>query len=271
MRLVWLTDIHLNFVSAARKDRMFDEICDAKPDAVLLGGDIAEADSFAGCLKEMAERIGVPVYFVLGNHDYYRGSIEDVRRVARELTRDCDLLHWLPDVGAVPITEDVSLVGHGGWGDGRTGSFLDSEIMLNDYFLIRELREANGAGRVLTPSLLDKLNALGDEAAEYFRTVLPSALERSREVFVLMHVPPFLEACWHDGKLSDANWSPHFTCKAAGDALLELSEQFPECRVTVLCGHTHSEGEAVVGENLQVLTGRAEYGAPGLQRVFDVE
>ena len=135
----------------------------------------------------MAERTAVPIYFVLGNHDDYRGSIGEVRRVAGELTRDCELLNWLPVAGAVSLSENVSLVGHGGWGDGRIGSFLDSDVVLNDSLLIQELRDANAVEgtlnrsgisnrTVLTPGLLDLLHALGDKAAEHFRTAAESVI-----------------------------------------------------------------------------------------------
>lgn len=35
------------------------------------------------------------------------------------------------------------------------------------------------------------------------------------------HVPPFREASWHQGRISDDDWLPHFTCKAVGDVLRE--------------------------------------------------
>ena len=38
-----------------------------------------EADSVAQLLTEMATAFEVPLYFVLGNHDFYRGSIAGVR------------------------------------------------------------------------------------------------------------------------------------------------------------------------------------------------
>jgi hypothetical protein len=45
----------------------------------------------------------------------------------------------------------------------------------------------------------------------------------------------------------------------------------PDRRMTVLCGHTHSPGEAQILPNLQVLTGGAVYGAPTVQRIFEVQ
>ncbi len=45
----------------------------------------------------------------------------------------------------------------------------------------------------------------------------------------------------------------------------------PQSRLLVLCGHTHGQGEVQITENIQVLTGEAEYGNPVIQRVFDIE
>jgi 3',5'-cyclic-AMP phosphodiesterase len=80
----------------------------------------------------------------------------------------------------------------------------------------------------------------------HFRTVLPEAQRQFHHIFVLSHDPPFREACWHEGQISDENW------------------------LTVLCGHSHSAGEAQVLPNPHVLTGGAIYGKPMIQRVMEV-
>ena len=78
-RLAWLTDIHLNFVPESRLDALCRAIRDAGADAVLLGGDIGEAPDVEDYLEDLDARLGLPIYFVLGNHDYYRGAIARVR------------------------------------------------------------------------------------------------------------------------------------------------------------------------------------------------
>jgi len=279
-RIAWLTDLHLNFAGEDAVPRLATAIEECGPDAIVIGGDTGEAPSFATYLQGLAERLARPIYFVLGNHDYYYGSIHEVRERARRLSRGNEHLHWLPDVGAVPLTETAALVGHGGWADGRCGSFHDSEVLLNDYLLIRELRNAveldrdRAEGPVTSCGdlhrLLSRLNALGDEAADHFRRVLPDVLERYSSVYVVTHVPPFREACWHEGLVSDKQWLPHFTCQAVGEVLREFMEGRLQCRMTVLCGHTHSPGRARLLPNLEVFTGGAEYGKPAVQRVLEV-
>jgi hypothetical protein len=104
---------------------------------------------------------------------------------------------------------------------------------------------------------LEKLNALGDEAAASVARVLPEALDRFESVVFLTHVPPFEAACRHEGRISDKDWLPHFTCKAVGDVLVRRMRERPDRRLTVLCGHTHGNGVARILPNLEVRTGGA--------------
>jgi 3',5'-cyclic AMP phosphodiesterase CpdA len=264
-RLVWVTDIHLNFVSVTEVEEFCHRIASERPDAVLVGGDIAEAPDVADYLRLLANRIERPVYFVLGNHDFYFGSIANVRSSAAELTRQSEWLRYLPSCGVVELTENSCLIGHDAWGDGLIGDYAGSRVMLNDYLLIEELTGLDQETR------LRKLNALGAEAADYLGSLLPDALARYRNVLALLHVPPFREACWHEGRISDEDWLPHFTCKAVGDLLRDAMRARPDRQMRVLCGHTHGAGEARILPNLDVKTGGAEYGRPGLQELLIVQ
>ncbi len=263
-RVAWLTDIHLNFLGTQQIEAFLDSVLDYKPDALIIGGDTGEARSIVTFLQRIASHIKKPVYFVLGNHDFYFSSISQVRPAVELLSQTSPHLHWLSAAGVIELAPDTALVGHGGWSDGRCGDYEGSTVVLTDYVVIGELGGLNKFER------LQKLNALGDEAAAHLRRVLPGALEKYPRVFVATHSPPFKEACWHQGKISDDDFLPHFVCQAMGDALLEIVPQYPDSDVTVLCGHTHGEGRAQVLDNLLVLTGGAEYGAPKVQQVFEV-
>ena len=267
LRVAWLTDIHLNFLSYEGRYAFYTKVKAESPDAVLIGGDIGEATSLGILLPEVAAALKLPVYFVLGNHDFYRGSIEGVRAMVARECRSAPSrrwLHWLPMEGVVELTHTSALIGHDGWADGRLSDFWRSRVELNDHVLIRDLAD------LPKPRLFEQLNALGDKAAAYLEEQSRLALVRYRNIYVLTHVPPFREACWHDGHVSDDNWLPHFACKSAGERLAAVMRDHPQSRMTVLCGHTHSPGVAEIAENLTVLTGSAQYGNPVVQRVFDL-
>ncbi|MDB5313919.1 MAG: Calcineurin-like phosphoesterase [Gemmataceae bacterium] len=264
MKLVWLTDIHLNFLDATHVEEFFREVAEVPSDAILLSGDIGVAHEVALHLNALDTAVQRPVYFVLGNHDFYRDSIAGVLATVETLCSACPNLHWLPKDGVVPLTADTCLVGHDGWADGRYGDYWNSPIELNDWEMIEEFTHFGKKGR------LDKLHALGDEAAAHIRLVLPDALARFRHAIVVTHVPPFREAGWHAGQISDDNRLPHFTCKAIGDVLAEAMRAHPDRQMTVLCGHTHGAGEAEILPNLRVSTGGAVYGEPKVQRVIEV-
>jgi hypothetical protein len=116
------------------------------------------------------------------------------------------------------------LVGHSSWADGGFGDYEHSQVELNDYHLIREFV---GLDRQQRLSLMQDLAA---QAAEHVRRVLPDALQHYEHVIFLTHVPPFREACWHEGNISGDEWLPHFACKAVGEALLEIMADYPAAK-----------------------------------------
>jgi 3',5'-cyclic AMP phosphodiesterase CpdA len=219
-------------------------------------------------MEDLLER---PIYFVLGNHDFYRGSIAETRRRVAEAASRSRCLRYLTELGVVELSPTTALVGHDGWADGRCGDWQNTDVMLNDFFLIQEVHKLDWGFRLDKLALLPLLNALGDQAAAHFRATLEKAAAEYAQVIAVTHVPPFDEAAWHMGRHSDANWLPFFASQAAGDAMREVMAAHPNSQLLVLCGHTHSSGEVAVGNNIRVLTGGARYEHPEIQRIFEIE
>ena len=263
-RVAWVTDIHLNFVQPGVFDGFCRAVRAANPDLVLVGGDIGEAPTVEEYLGMLQDELQRPIYLVLGNHDFYRGSISEVRAAVKRRCARSAWLRWLPQEGAVEITAETGLVGHDSWADGRLGRGIHSSVAMNDFRLIRELANLPAEERFA------RLGAFGDEAAAYFRDLLPRAFDRFRRVILLTHVPPFREASWYNGGYCDDDHLPHFTCKVVGDELLELMRERRDRDLTVLCGHTHGSGFTQVLPNLRVRTGGATYGQPAVQEILTV-
>ena len=160
-RLAWATDIHLNFLSASALTAFCETLAQTPAGAFVVTGDIAEAPSLERILRTMANAVERPFYFVLGNHDAYRGSIADVRARTRALCAESRWLRWLPTASIVELSPTTALVGTDGWADGRLGDYHQSPVMLNDFALIQELAFLGKRAR------LRVLKRLGDEAAAY--------------------------------------------------------------------------------------------------------
>lgn len=252
-----LTDVHLNFLDGPARARFAADVAATDTTGVLVTGDIAEADTFGPMLEELAAAARRPVWFVLGNHDFYGGSIDEVRARARALTA----AQWLPAAGVVRLSDDIALVGHDGWGDARLGNVAYTRVELTDFRAIRDLEGLRRSRRHAV------LRRLGDESAAALRELVASALGVARHVIVAIHVPPFRDSCWHEGAISDDDWLPYFTCAAAGEVLRDAMAARPDARMTVYCGHTHGDGEVDILPNLRVVTGAAEYGAPTVRPI----
>ncbi len=230
----------------------------ARLDGCLLTGDISEADDVAWQIKQLSLEFDCPLFFVLGNHDFYRGRIERVREQVRQVCAHDTHLHYLTGAAPIRLSDEWVLCGDDGWADARVGSYFNSSVRMNDFRLIEDLSELDDQSRFRF------LRRQGAAAAWRLSRQLKVAADMCRRILVMTHVPPFRESCWYDGRHSDDNWAPFFICHSMGWVLKRFCRSHPQHEVLVLCGHTHHAGHSSIAENLTVWTGAAEYGVPKL-------
>lgn len=236
----------------------------ARLDGCLLTGDISEADDVAWQLKQLSFELACPLYFVLGNHDFYHGRIERVREQVRGICAHDSRLHYLTGGAPIRVADQWVLCGDDGWADARQGDYFHSSVRMNDFRLIEDLVELDEVSRYRF------LRKQGAAAAWRLSNQLKIAAGMARRILVATHVPPFRESCWYDGRHSDDNWAPFFICHSLGWALKRFCQSHPQHEVLVLCGHTHHAGRSRIAENLTVWTGAAEYGVPSLCALLDL-
>lgn len=273
--LIWTTDIHLNFLKHWHAGNFGRRVAEAYPEAdtMVVTGDIAESKSIVRLLTEFQEGLGKKILFLLGNHDYYGDSIDNTHAKIAALNNPN--LVWLDQTEPL-VFEDFALVGAYAWYDGLNGVPQKTPIILHDFDSVAEFRRIfNEVEWMLLARsgsrnpLLKTLRTYAKESVNKLRPKLEQALQLKNNVIVATHVAPFEGAAWHQGKISNPDWQPWFSCQHMGDMLLEVAEAHPDRKILVLCGHSHSPGVYRPMENLLVLTGESEYRDPRVSGIID--
>lgn len=263
VKLTWVTDPHLNFVGLPAREAWLGAVRATASDCLLISGDIAEAESLVWELRRLADEVLQPIYFVLGNHDFYGGQIEQVRARCAELRRFDERLVYLGSAEPQPLSDGWVLVGEDGWGDASDGDPVGSLVQLNDFHQIVDFQRLSSSERIT------KLRQLGGQAAERLEMQLVRAAEQGEALLVLTHVPPIRSACLYRGEPADDHWAPFFVGHQVGQLLRRFAGQHPEHRIVVLCGHSHHVAKCQLEKNLWVLTGAAQYGLPAVAGSWD--
>ena len=260
VEFLWGTDLHLDFLKTDDYVRDWaEENFSQYHDAVVLTGDTSLAPLLVHHLKIIRECSGKKVYFVLGNHDAWDGSIEKLRVELENQSLKDEGIVWLGSEQFVPVGNYSALVGHDGWYDALNGDYKNSRFAMNDWFRIREFVN-------LKCDLVDYCRKLASQSSLHVGNACKSAISAGRKnIVVATHFPPFAEACFHKENPTEETVLPWYSSKTMGDTLLKLSKEHPDVKFTVVCGHTHSYADVSISENLRVVVGGAVYGLP---RIF---
>jgi len=232
LKLVWATDIDLNFVSVATAAAWCRSVEQLQAGAVLISGDIAEAPTLlAGCASW---RIGSAPRSIS-----WPATTITIGAALRPFaqTWPTSRPRQIGSAGSTrwsgALTEQTGLIGHGGWADGRKrGSRTvhpDDERPRPDprFPRVESVRACADYWR--------------DWATRRQSTSVGCCRWRSiglSNTLLLTHVPPFPEAAWHEGHPGMPMGCRTSPARLFGDGLLDLMRDRPDRRLTVLCGHT---------------------------------
>ena len=267
--LVWFTDIHLNFLDQARGIlEFYNQIHELNPNFLLICGDIAEGDTVHKYIENLGRKFPeLSIFFVLGNHDFYSKSFKQVSSNIKQVCSEYNNLNWLNDCEVVELSQSSALIGHDGWYDGAFGNYSASNVTLADFDFIQEFIDLNKTDR------LNLMKNMASDATGEIRRKLKNALERYDNIIIGTHVPPFRESCYYNGKISNDDYLPFFTCKMMGEMLLDVMKSYFNSykQVTVLCGHSHENSIYKPLENLKVICGGAKYGVTIKQKPIRIQ
>lgn len=278
MKYAWLTDIHLNFLDFNERMAFYQTIKDANVDGVFITGDIGESTSVDSFLIELSS-IDIQIYFVLGNHDYYNGSILNTRNT---MFYGDEIIYLPHSMAGEMLNDQVYIVGQDCWADGRNGNYAKSHVILNDSKYIQELADArkideiemfcdNGSFKLRYRHVLKKMQELADADAQALENQINKAIEYNpMKIIILMHVPPFPENAYYNGEMSDDNHLPFFSSKVTGDMLMRVCGAHPDIKFEGYCGHSHGASVYQPLPNLIVKCGEAQYGKPIIQEIIEI-
>ncbi len=266
-KIAWATDTHLDFIDGESLLRFAAHLVEHDPAGVILTGDISNSKQLIYHLSVIERVVQRPIYFVLGNHDYFGSDIVGVRKAVHELINVSQMLKYLSDVPYVPLSSKTALLGHDCWYDAAVGNVLGSTAKMNDWFLIREFGQ-NDSGNLRQYAAVAK--KLAHEGAVHVMTGIKAAVRYYSNIVIATHFPPFLSAYPKENRINDPNLLPWYTSKVLGDVLLDAARTYKNVNFTVLCGHVHEAWNGRVEKNLEVRLGGAKYGAPMLSGYMEV-
>ena len=277
-RIAWATDIHLDFLNEESVIKFAEGVRKQNVNGLILTGDISVTQGLVLHLSMLERVLQVPIWFVLGNHDYYGGYTEGVRQQMTELTNMSGFLKYLPTTPYVNLTRDTVLVGHDGWYDALYGDAANSRFIMADWKKIGDFVDAGAlqeggwsSGMPVISNIIPKARELAHEGVQHVHDGIKAAMRyKPKNVIVATHFPPFKEAHLHEGKLGDDHAQPWYTSKMMGDMLLSASRTFPDVQFMVLAGHTHGKFSGNITENLICHVGHSDYGRPALADVFEI-
>lgn len=283
MKLAWATDIHLDFITNPERldasSRNLDIFCSLltqnRPEAVILSGDISTSKFLVDHLAALDTRINAPIYFVLGNHDFWLGGIESVRQRATQVSNASERLKYLSAMPYSMLAPSVAIVGHDGWYDGHNGNPYDTRFNMNDWYRIADFVDAGAINEMyMKPNIDVVLNVArtqANKAAQHISSGIRSALsqQKVKKIIVVTHVPPFVNPL-DLASTPGPELYPWYSSKTMGVMLTAAAKANPEVMFEVFCGHVHTGYEGRILPNLLLRSGTAEYASPSSQGLYDI-
>jgi predicted phosphohydrolase len=281
-KFAWCTDIHLDFIDGPDDvGRVVDEFAEPLSkidcDGVIISGDISLAQHIIRHLKILDRVIDKKVYFVLGNHDFYGGSFDDVRSEVAALCAGSNSLRYLTGAAPISLTPSTAIVGDDGWYDARYGDASTSPYVMTDWFRIFDyinagaMRPGAWGARPDMGTVIALSRKFADAAAQRLLDAMRSAATSHQRVIVVTHIPPWTKVHRHDGKAATPASHPWYTSAATGRAIEMAAEEFSNVAFEVYCGHTHGRYDSRISKNVTCHVGGADYGMPAVTGFIGVE
>lgn len=255
--------MHLDRVNLVKKILFIRSLIKENPKAVFLTGDNSSGRYLYYDLYALATFVKCPIYFVLGNHDYWHSDRDKINQKVNKLINKFPNLVWLSNSEVVSLTPKVALIGDEGWYDGYNGDpkylkYTLDHLMIKDYRLLPNMDEKIKAFREFSTQsnnrLVEKLN---------------QAIDRGyRTIYILCHFPPWKEATRHPGTIFEKFWLPYDTNIKLGKEIKRIARLHKKTNIIVFTGHTHEPKYVRISKNIMCHIGHPGIDALHYQCIF---
>jgi predicted MPP superfamily phosphohydrolase len=283
-KIAWCSDIHLDFINSdpTRLLEFGQSLIVDQPDSIMITGDVSLANTLIFHLSSLESVVKRPIFFVLGNHDFYNGTFDVVRKDMKDISNMSQYLRYLPNTPYVVLSPATALVGHDGWYDAGYGNVIDSRFIMADWIKIGDyVNERVFAADSITQDgnvvkapdyakIVNLSKKLAHVGVTHVANGIKAAIRYHKVILVATHFPPFAEAHLFEGRVGSDVSQPWYTSRMMGDMLRQAANAYPKVRFEVFTGHTHSKCDLQISHNLFVHVAGAEYGQPQLQSIINV-
>lgn len=264
MRIGWSVDNHWESLGSGIRENRIHEHCEhinKEYDFFVNCGDIATSKEIKYILQLIGQRIRIPYYFVLGNHDYYFSEVSAVKNLVSYLSTQKNIGRCIygsisPGEILSSNNEYVKFV----FSDSCASGLPYNRSLVVDETCIKDFKDKNPQEQlqVRNKHSVDGIKQLKRQLAN---------LRDIKEIYIFTHVPPFTECNLHHDKPSEEQYHPFFTDVLLGIYLETLERDNPDLKIKVLCGHTHNKAHYIKG-NIEVFVSHGEYGKAFINEII---
>lgn len=234
---LWATDLHLNYFSNEYITNFGKSLSKYNCTSLIISGDISLGNRLENDLKVLSDAIQVPIYYVLGNHDYWYSSFDKIDQLTKTL--ETNSIINLNDK-YVRINNNTSILGFNGWYDCGYGT-IDPNIQMSDWFKIEDFKDK------------DPIKISKERSNSYlnFKEMSNKAkLNGFVNQLIVTHIPPFKELVIDKDLAFYSSYNAGLTLRS-----LDLN------KIVCLSGHTHNSS-FYKENNISCYVGEACRGKP---------
>lgn len=248
VKIIFLTDLHLNRMFSWQRSSFYKKIIKENPGAIIITGDISNGNNLYNDLVFLAS-LKTPIYFTLGNHEFWKSSFEEITSQVRELCKIFPNLIWLTESDIVPLKYQTFLIGADGWYDGRSGveNYLRFSI---DRLYIKEYK-----GKTFDEQL-NLMRSLADNATDSIIKKLNQAIDiGAKTIYIATHFPPYKEASRSRIPILKDFWKSYDINFNLGERVKEIAN-IKDINIIFISGHVHKEKILQVSNNILSITAK---------------